>query len=338
MKKVWSLITVSVLCLSMLAACAKGASSSAAETSKAEESKTTESVSTSTGETTEKSEGGKLTIGVSINSNDQFRTAWMNEFQKQAEAKGHTVFGTNADNDASAQISDIESLVQRNPDIIIVHAIDSEGIVPAIEAAKAQDIKVVSIDMETAAEVDSHVMDFQGENGVIQAEYLTSWLDEKEGRTANIGYIVGMYSMEAAMPRMNDFKSIVEKDERCKWLEDKESGWSGAEAVTITEDWIQAHPDMNVFACMSDEMAIGAIQALVAAGKNMDEVVVMGVDGSEAAMEYLKSGQLDCTAARNLEKEITVALDVAEKVCAGETVAKHVEPKAIFAMTSKDVQ
>jgi len=281
---------------------------------------------------------GTYIIGVSMNSADQFRTSWLNEFKALAEAKGHTVYSTNADGNPSTQISDIESLVARKPDVIVVTALDSEGIVPAIEACNAANIPVIAIDMPIATEVAATVSDTQGLNGTIQADYLQSWLDEDPSRVANIGYIVGMYSMEAAMPRMNDFKAVTDTDPRCTWLVDKEANWSGAEAMSIAEDWIQAYPEMNVFACMSDEIAIGAIQALTAAGKNMDEVIVMGVDGSDAAMEYLKSGELDCTAARDVAKEVASALDTAEKLCAGESVSKDVYPEAIFPMTAADVQ
>jgi ABC-type sugar transport system substrate-binding protein len=281
---------------------------------------------------------GPITIGVSMNSADQFRTLWLNDFKAIAESRGHTVFSTNADNNPSTQISDIESLIARNPDIIVVTPLDSEGIIPAIEACNAANIPVINIDMPVGIEVAAMVTDLQGLNGEICGQYLLKWLDAQPGRVANVGYIVGMYAMEAAMPRMNEFKATIGGDSRVTWIADREAGWSGAEAMSITEDWIQAYPEMNVFACMSDEMAIGAIQALVAAGKNMDEVVVLGVDGSDLAMEYLRNGYLNATAARDVKKEVTAALDTAEKVAAGISVPKEVRPGAIYALTSDDVK
>ena len=282
--------------------------------------------------------GDTYVIGVSMNSADQFRTSWLNEFRTLAEEKGHTVHSTNADGDASAQISDIESLVARKPDVIIVHALDAEGIGPAIEACDAAGIPVIAIDFPVAADVASFITDRQGLNGVIQGEYLLKWLGEDPSRVANIGYIVGMYAMDAAMPRMTEFKAKIESDPRVTWLVDQEAGWSGGEAMNITEDWIQAYPNMNVFACMSDEMAIGAIQALTAAGKNMNDIVVMGVDGSDAAMEYLRNGELNCTAARDIKKEVAAALRAAENVANGKTINKEIFPEAIFPMTSADIQ
>ncbi len=316
MKRLLAFMLAAVMSLAMLAGCSEGEAEGAKK---------------------EPSANDGYTIGISMNSADQFRTSWLNEFTAQAEAKGHTVFSTNADNNPSTQISDIESLVARRPDVIVVTAIDSAGIAPAIEACNDAGIPVIAIDNPVEEGITSFVGDLQGYNGTIQAKYLQSWLDQDDSRTANIGYIVGMYSMEAAMPRMNDFKAVTDEDERCTWLADKEANWSGAEAMAITEDWLQAYPEMNVFACMSDEIAIGAIQALTAAGKDMDDVIVMGVDGSDAAKEYLLSGELDCTAARDVVKEVASALDTAVKVANGQSVAAEVYPEAIFALTSADL-
>lgn len=283
-------------------------------------------------------EDKSITICISMNSMDQYRTSWLDGFEKSAQEKGYTVNSTNSDNDPSKQISDVEALIQKNPDVIIVTPVDSEGIVPAIEAARAANIPVMVIDNAAATEVTTWVYDSQGLNGQIQAEYLKKWLDEDSSRVANVGYIVGMYSMEAAMPRMHDFKDAFEGDERFTWIAEADASWSADNAMRITEDWLQAHPDMNVFACMSDEIAIGCIQALKAAGKNMDDVIVMGVDGSDAAMEYLKSGDLDCTAARDIEKEIACALETAEKIASGETVEEVTHPMAIYPLTKDDVK
>ncbi len=282
-------------------------------------------------------EGG-MTIAVSLNSSDQYRTLWLEKITELATQKGYTVNSTNADNDPSKQISDVEALMQGAPDVLMVTPIDSEGIVPAIEAANAANVPVIGIDNTAATEVTTWLYDAQGLNGTIQADYLKAWLDEDPARVANVGYIVGMYSMEAAMPRMYDFQAAFEGDARFNWLAEADANWSADNAMRITEDWLQAHPDMNVFACMSDEIAIGCIQALKAAGKNMDEVIVMGVDGSAVAMEYLLSGDLDCTAARDVDKEVAFAIEIAEKIVAGEAVEAESHPMAIYPMSKEEVQ
>lgn len=275
-------------------------------------------------------------IGVAMNSADEYRSSWINAFTELAEQKGYTIYSTNADTDASKQISDVESLIAKEPDIIVMHAANADGSVPAVEAVEAAGIPCVLFDFPVNTDkYTTLITDQQYLNGVIQGEYVNKWLEEDPSRVANVGYIVGMYSMEAAMPRMDAFF------ETCKdavKLSEKEGGWSADAAMSITEDWLQAYPEMNVFACMNDDMAIGCIQALTAAGKNMDDVLVLGIDGTEVGKEYIKSGELDCTAARDLNLETQFTLDTCEKILNGETVEKDLEPKAITALTKDNLK
>lgn len=279
--------------------------------------------------------GEGLVIGVSLNAADEFRSAWLNSFKEQAEAKGHTVISTNADNKADKQISDIESMIQQKIDVAVVHAFSADGIVPAIDALNAAEIPIVLVDFPIESEnYNTIVTDEQYLNGVIQAEYVNKWLEEDDSRTANIGYIVGSYSMESAMPRMHGFFETCTKGNK---LVEGEGGWSSDGAMTLAEDWMQAYPDMNVFVAMSDEMALGVVQALKGAGKNMEDVLILGIDGSAEGLAAIRAGELDCTAARDIPKEARIALEASEKVAAGESVEKTIRPEAITAITIDNV-
>lgn len=277
-------------------------------------------------------EGAK--IGVSLNDADEFRTAWLEKFTAIAEANGHTVVSTSAGSDASKQISDIESLIMQQCDLVVVHAFSADGIVPALEALDAEGIPAVLADFEVNSDLyETLILDEQGYYGELQAEYVKQWLAEDPTRVANVGYIVGMYSMEVAMPRMYKFYEGMGIE---KAIAEAEANWSADQAMKITEDWIQAHPEINVFACMSDDLAIGCIQALTAAGYNMDDVLVLGIDGTDAAKAYLASGELDMTCANNTDLFVAKTLEVAEQVLAGETVEKRIAPQAISMLLKED--
>ena len=277
-------------------------------------------------------EGAK--IGVALNDADEFRTAWLDKFTTIAEANGHTVVSTNAGSDASKQISDIESLIMQQCDLVVVHAYSADGIVPALEALDAEGIPAVLADFEVNSDLyETLILDEQGYYGELQAEYVKNWLAEDPTRVANVGYIVGMYSMEVAMPRMHKFYEGLGSE---KAIAEAEASWSADQAMKITEDWIQAHPEINVFACMSDDLAIGCIQALTAAGYNMDDVIVMGIDGTDAAKGYLATGELDMTCANNTDLFVAKTLEIAEKILAGETVEKRIAPQAISMLLKED--
>ncbi|MDD3212045.1 MAG: sugar ABC transporter substrate-binding protein [Eubacteriales bacterium] len=274
------------------------------------------------------------TIAVSLNDADEYRTQWLNTFTAECDAKGYKVISTNAANDASKQISDVESLLLQKPDVVVMHAYSADGAGPALDAIEAAGVPCVLFDFDvTADNYTTQVADKQSTYGEVQAQYIKNWLAEDPSRELHLGYIVGMYSMEGAMPRRDGLYAAlnIETPEA-----EAEGNWSANDAMAIAEDWLQAYPDMNVFACMSDDMAIGVIQALVAAGRNMDDVLVLGVDGTDAAKLYLESGELDATAARDVGIETAFTLETCEKILAGETVDKHVEPMGISLLTKED--
>lgn len=273
------------------------------------------------------------TIAVSLNDADEYRTQWLNTFTALCDEKGYTVISTNAANDASKQIADVESLLLRQPDIVVMHAYSADGAVPALDAIEAANIPCVLFDFEVNAEnYTTRVVDEQATYGRMQAQYIKRWLAEDPSRQLKLGYIVGMYSMEGAMPRRD---GLYEELGIEKPMAEAEGLWSANKAMAIAEDWLQAYPEMNVFACMNDDMAIGVIQALKAAGKDMDEVLVLSVDGTDAAKLYLDSGELDATAARDVHIETSFTLEICERILAGETVEKQVQPMAISLLTKE---
>lgn len=345
MKKVLSLMMAGLMTMAFLAGCSGSNTAEEKPAAETEQTTTEEAPAEEAAEAPAEEAGeaaaetatndGPLTIGVSMNSADEFRASWLEAFKTQAEAKGHKVISTNADNKADKQISDIESMLQQDIDIIVIHAFSSDGILPAVDALNAANIPIVLYDFPIDSEnYTTWISDEQYLNGVIQGEYVNDWLAADESRVANVGYYYGSYSMEAAAPRMDGFFETCTKANK---LVEAEGGWTADGAMSLTEDWLQAYPDMNVFVAMNDEMALGCIQALKAAGKNMDDVVILGIDGSQEGITAVKSGELDCTVFRDVQKETSVTLDTCEKIMKGESVDKRIEPKAAIALTSENV-
>ena len=281
-------------------------------------------------------EAPSYTIAVSLNNADEYRTQWLDAFTADCETKGYKVISANAANDASKQIADVESLLLQNPDIVVMHAYSADGAAPALDAIEAAGKPCVLFDFDvTATNYTTQVVDQQATYGKMQGQFIKEWLAADPTRELHLGYVVGMYAMEGAMPRRDGLYAElgIEMPEA-----EAEGNWSANDAMSITEDWLQAYPDMNVFACMSDEMAVGVIQALNAAGKNMDDVLVLGIDGSDVGKQYLTSGELDATAARDVLKETSFTLETCERILAGETLEKQVQPMGISLLTKEQFQ
>lgn len=276
----------------------------------------------------------KIVVGVAMNASDEYRTSWLNAFKVSAEAKGFEVITTDANNSASKQISDVESLITNKPDIILLTPVDPEGSAPAAEAVKNANIPLVIIDIPVLTDkYDVWITTDQGIHGKLAGEYIKEWIAARPGTVANVGYIVGAY-IPAVVPRMD---MIFTTDPEAVKVAEAEGGWSADKAMKITEDWLQAYPEINVIAAMNDEMAIGAIQALVAAGKNMDDYLIIGVDGTKNGLEYVKTGELDCTTSVDLQATIDKIIEVTEGLVNGKTFDKDIALPAIELVTKDSV-
>jgi ABC-type sugar transport system substrate-binding protein len=112
--------------------------------------------------------------------------------------------------------------------------------------------------------------------------------------------------------------------------------WNADKGMAITEDWLQSQPSLNVIAAMNDEMAIGAIQALKAAGADMNKWLVFGVDGTANGQVYIKSGELDATTYMDLAMTTSIIADTAERLVNGEQVEKTVWANDSVVLLTKD--
>lgn len=307
-----------VMCVCVLAVSLMGCGKKAAEAETGETKKT-------------------IKIGVShANAGDEYRNTWQKKFEAQAAEKGYEVVATDASDDVSKQISDIENLIAQDCDVIVISLLDPVGIMPALEAINEAGLPSVMIDLK-AEDPDAYtcVIGDDGERiGVLQAEYINQWIEEK-GVELKLGYVMGMYAMTDTL-RMRDrlYKEVGVEEA----IVENEGLWNANDAMTIAEDWLQKYPDLNVYVCQNDQMAIGVIQALNAAGKNFDDICVVGSDGLEAGAEYIKNGMLDATVGRDIDKETRVALETCEKVVNGETVEKEIAPNAKYVLSASNVE
>ena len=286
------------------------------------------------------SEGESLTIGVSMNSADEFRTSLYNAIEAEANERGYEVIQTNADFDPSKQLSDVESLIQKQPDVIVIFAVDGEAAVAAVDAVKAAGIGCVAVDFHINTDAyDVLIADNQTLHGELQAQYVLDWLAEDESRVANVGYLIGAY-MESALERRDGFVNACnsEINDRVTLLSEQCGNWMADDAMAITEDWIQRFPEMNVFVSMNDDMAIGCIQALKAAGRSMDDVLVLGIDGTVNGIASVREGDLDATTVVDVNGTADVVITTCEQVAAGEQFnGSTLEPGMIQLVTKDNV-
>ncbi len=270
--------------------------------------------------------GGRETIviGYSYNNNQSAMNTWWTKTEELIEAYNADesnpyfieYYFHNADSDVDTQISDVESLIVREPDVIMIKPVDSEGSVPAFEACMDAGIPVVNDGFTINTENLSSTFILMDHTvvGEMQAKWYEAWLEANPDATLNICYMQSDVSNYDMVVRREGFVNYMNEHcaDRINWLSEKAAGYDANEAADITEDWIQSFPEMNAIVSPFDETAVAASEVCAANGM---KVMICGVDGIEGAVRAIDAGNMSHTVAISwdaaAEHSFQLALDIA---------------------------
>ncbi len=281
----------------------------------------------------------RLVVGMAMNTEIDFVSDLQNSLEEKADEAGIKFIFTNANNDAEKQLSDIDSLIAQNPDVIVMRVVDSDAAVSCVEAIKDAGIACVIQDTPVNTDAyDCRIVGDQSMVGQLIGSYMQEWLDEDETRSINMGYINGNTN-EVIQKRETGIYDVVDASRINTFSSQVSMGFSAEGAMAYAEDWLQSQPDMNCIACGNDEMAAAVIQALSAAGTDYDNFLVFGCDGGAIGQQYLQSGELDATVSQSASKVADAIIEVAKGVAEGKTYEnKMYNPDCYRLMTADNME
>jgi len=255
-------------------------------------------------------------IGISIARSDSaFLTILRNGMQDQAgKLDGVTVQVEDAQNDTSRQLDQVQNFVSSGVDAIIVVAVDGDGTPALTKIATDAGIPIVyanhppaDVDKlpETAAFVGSNEID----SGTLETKEVCRLLGGKGAAYV----LMGPLNNHSSLIRTKDIHDVIATDE-CKGMsviEEQSANWDRLEAANIMTNWLSAGREFDAVIANNDEMAIGAIQAMKAAGIDMSKVVVGGIDATPDGLAAMAAGDLDVTVFQNAIAQGAAAMDAA---------------------------
>jgi ABC-type sugar transport system substrate-binding protein len=194
------------------------------------------------------------------------------------------------------QISDIKTAVLKKPDVLIVSPVDSVGVLPAVQAARSAGVKVIDRRPGTKVEPLYDLRFFANDEpryAAATVEWIKGWLDEHPGKVLHTGLIYGEPAQTAQLLREDAIKNLAkEMPDRIKIVATAYGKWLTATSQNITEDWLQAHPDINWIAAANDIMATGVSNAVVGAGKK-SQILISGYDATIGGAKRIVKGTQD---------------------------------------------
>ena len=262
----------------------------------------------------------KITVGATVYYMTEFITLMVEGMKAEAADLGIELVILDADNDASKQLSQVENLIAKKVDVILVAAVDADAIVPALDMAEAAGIPLTGVNMLINTDRKYY---YAGPNDVEAGELEAQYIIDKIGGKGNVVILEGPIGTSAQLQRLEGNMNVLKKNPDVKILAQKPANWNRAEALTLTENWLQTYPDqIDGIIAHNDEMALGAIQALEAKGLK-DKIPVAAVDAIKDACQAIKDGRMEATVFQDAALEGRLGVRVAHQVATGNPPAEH---------------
>jgi inositol transport system substrate-binding protein len=267
--------------------------------------------------------GRKIRIGVCISSySDKYRFYLLNEMKNYSRSlKNAEVTFVDSKNDSNIQLSQVESFISQRMDAIIVTPVYTAATKPMTDKAKAAGIPIISVLNAFANQDDaaSYILSDYLQAGTMEMEYLA----EKMNFKGNVAVIMGPVGDVAQQYRTEACREVIAKYPDMKIVAEQPADWDRAKGTALMQNWLESGKDIDAVVCNNDEMAIGAIKAIEAAGKS-GRIKVGGIDATPDALDFLKSGKLTVTVFQDAVKLAQCSLDTAVKAAKDEKVEKTV--------------
>ncbi|MEX6507540.1 sugar ABC transporter substrate-binding protein [Jiella sp. M17.18] len=270
------------------------------------------------------------TIGVSMALfDDNFLTVLRNGMQQYADSKpGVTLQIEDAQNDISKQLNQIQNFVASGVDAIIVNPVDTDATVAMSKAAENAGIPLVyvnrePINVDKLPKNQAFVASDEKQSGTLETKEVCKLL----GGKGNVLVIMGELSNQAARQRTADIHDVIKNDPNCQGMkvtDEQTANWQRTQAANLMTNWLSSGRKFDAVISNNDEMAIGAIQAMKAAGKDPKSVVVAGIDATRDGLAALRAGDLKATVFQDAAGQGQGAVDAALKLAKGEHVDQKV--------------
>jgi ABC-type sugar transport system substrate-binding protein len=235
-----------------------------------------------------------------------------------------------AQNDVARQLSQIQNFIAQGVDAIIVNPVDTDATPAMTRLAAAAGIPIVYVnrqpaDLDSLPSIAAFVGSNEVESGTLETRAVCRLLKQAGKADAGIVIMMGELSNQAARQRTQDIHDVIATPE-CgfiKVVEQQTGNWRRTEGNDLMANWLSAGIRFDAVVSNNDEMAIGAIQALKAAGYDMSTMIVAGVDATQDALAAMKAGDLDVTVFQDGAGQGRAAVDAALTLARGDTTPER---------------
>lgn len=229
-------------------------------------------------------------------SNNPWRIAQTESMKAEAEKLGYQLVYTDAAGSAAKQVADVNSMIAQGVDVIFLAPREEKPLIPAVMAAKKAGIPVILLDRrvdESLAKPGEDYVTFIGSDFIEEGRRIAEWLVANKPEGAKIIQLEGTVGSSPANDRKKGFEDALAGKDAFQVVASQSGDFARDKGRQVAEALLQAHPDADVIYAHNDEMAMGAIAALEAAGKVPGkDVLVLSIDGGKEAVQAVVDGKI----------------------------------------------
>ncbi|MBV9488621.1 MAG: ABC transporter substrate-binding protein, partial [Verrucomicrobia bacterium] len=231
-------------------------------------------------------------------SNNPWRLAETESVKQEAAKRGWQLVYTDAAGSAAKQVADVNSMIAQRVDVILLAPREEKPLVPAVMAAKKAGIPVILLDrrVDPVAQPGRDYLTFIGSDFVDEGKRAADWLAKATNGKATIIELEGTTGSSPANDRHAGFAEELKKYPDMKVVASQSGDFARDKGRQVAETLLQAHPDATAIYAHNDEMALGAISALEAAGKKPGkDVTVVSIDGEKDGVQAIVDAKMGCS-------------------------------------------
>jgi ribose transport system substrate-binding protein len=237
---------------------------------------------------------GTITVGFAQSEKEAnpFRITETESIKAEAAERGINLITTNAQSDLNKEIADIQSMIAQGAKALIISPLNSEGLDPALKAAQDAKVPIMTIDrLLTSKTPCVDYIGWIGSDFVEQGKRAADALMQATGDQGEVAILLGASGVNVTVDRTKGFKDqLAAQNSGLKVVAEQTADFTREKGRTVTEQLISANPGITAIYAENDEMALGAVAALRAAGKGPGDVKIVTIDGTKGAVQGIVDG------------------------------------------------
>jgi len=276
---------------------------------------------------------GKIAVVISTLNNPWF-VVLGNTAKERAEQLGYETTIFDSQNDTAKESDHFDNIIAGGYTAILFNPTDADGSIANVRKAKEADIPTFCIDREiNSNEVATTQILSDNYTGCVElGQYFVKRMNGK-GKYVEL---LGILGDNNTWNRSKGFHSVVDNYPALKMVSQQTAEFDRTKAMEVLESTLQAYPEIDAVFCGNDAMAMGAYQALVAAGK-ADKVMVFGFDGAKDVIDSIHDGKIVATGMQFPKKMARMAAEQADEYIKGRKDFPQKVPVAVELVTQENI-